>query len=231
MPAGAARNAIDCALWDLEAKRTGKRVWMLAGLAEPEPVETAYTLSVDTPAAMAAAARVNAARPLLKLKLTGPGDLDRVRAVRSGAPDAKERFRQAPVIVALIDLLVSDLLGASAARIEALAPAGIEDVREAANPSIVFSERIERERLLLKRFLRENLYHHSHVLRMTRKAEGVVADLYGLFRDNPGLLPLGVRRRFDLESEPRVIADYVAGMTDRFAMAEHRKLLDPHELV
>jgi L-alanine-DL-glutamate epimerase-like enolase superfamily enzyme len=89
MPAGAARNAVDCALWDLAAKRTRKRVWALAGLAEPEPVETAYTLSVDTPAAMAAAARANASRPLLKLKLTGTGNLDRVRAVRSGAPDAR----------------------------------------------------------------------------------------------------------------------------------------------
>jgi L-alanine-DL-glutamate epimerase-like enolase superfamily enzyme len=89
MPPGAARNALDCALWDLQAKRTGKPVWALAGLAEPGPVETAYTLSVDTPSAMAAAARDNASRPLLKLKLTGAGDLDRVRAVRDGAPDAR----------------------------------------------------------------------------------------------------------------------------------------------
>ena len=89
MPPGAARNAIDCAFWDLEAKRAGRPVWALAGLAEPVPVETAYTLSVDTPAAMAAAARANASRPLLKLKLTGAGDLDRVRAVRQGAPDAR----------------------------------------------------------------------------------------------------------------------------------------------
>lgn len=89
MPPGAARNAIDCAFWDLEAKRSGRPVWSLAGLAEPEPVETAYTLSVDTPAAMAAAARANASRPLLKLKLTGAGDLDRVRAVRAGALGAR----------------------------------------------------------------------------------------------------------------------------------------------
>lgn len=89
MPAGAARNAIDCALWDLESKRTGQPVWQLAGLAKPVPVVTAYTLSVDTPAAMADAARANAGRPLLKLKLTGAGDLDRVRAVRTGAPEAR----------------------------------------------------------------------------------------------------------------------------------------------
>ena len=89
MPPGAARNAIDCAFWDLEAKRTGQPVWALAGLAAPVPVETAFTLSVDSPAAMAAAARANALRPLLKLKLTGVGDLDRVRAVRKEAPDAR----------------------------------------------------------------------------------------------------------------------------------------------
>ncbi len=89
MPPGAARNAIDCAFWDLEAKRSGQPVWTLAGLAELAPIETAFTLSVDTPEAMAAAARANASRPLLKLKLTGPGDLDRVRAVRAGVPDAR----------------------------------------------------------------------------------------------------------------------------------------------
>jgi L-Ala-D/L-Glu epimerase len=85
---GAARNALDVAFWDLEAKQTGTSVWTLAGIDEPRPVVTAYTLSVDTPERMAAAAREEAHRPLLKLKLTGAGDLDRVRAVRAGAPDA-----------------------------------------------------------------------------------------------------------------------------------------------
>ncbi len=92
LPAGAARNALDCAFWDLEAKRAAKRVWELAGLSEPEAVTTAFTLSLDTPEKMNAAARDNAARPLLKLKLAGPDDLDRVRAVRDGA-------RQADLIV------------------------------------------------------------------------------------------------------------------------------------
>jgi len=88
MPPGAARNALDAALWDLEAKQTGTSVWTLAGVDEPKPVITAYTLSVDTPERMAAAAREEAHRPLLKLKLTGAGDLERVRAVRAGAPGA-----------------------------------------------------------------------------------------------------------------------------------------------
>jgi len=86
MPAGAARNAIDCALWDLEAKTSGKPVWRLAGLPKPVAVTTAYTLSLDTPEAMRLSAVEHATRPLLKIKLGGEGDLDRLRAVREGAP-------------------------------------------------------------------------------------------------------------------------------------------------
>lgn len=91
MPRGAARNALDAALWDLEAKRSGKPVWQLAGLAEPKPLVTAYTISLGDPASMENAARAAAAKayPLLKLKLSGEGDLERVAAVRKGAPDAR----------------------------------------------------------------------------------------------------------------------------------------------
>ena len=84
---GAARNALDCALWDLEAKRAGRRVHDIAGLPEPERVLTAYTISLDTPAAMAAAA-AGANLPLLKLKLGAPGDPERLRAVRAAVPKA-----------------------------------------------------------------------------------------------------------------------------------------------
>lgn len=86
LPAGAARNAVDCALWDWEAKRSGKPVWALAGLAAPAPVVTAFTLSLDTPEKMEAAARKHAARPLLKIKLGTPEDMPRLEAVRRGAP-------------------------------------------------------------------------------------------------------------------------------------------------
>jgi L-alanine-DL-glutamate epimerase-like enolase superfamily enzyme len=122
---GAARNALDCALWDLEAKQSGKAVWQLAGLPEPKPVVTAYTLSLDTPEAMAKAAAANRHRPLLKLKLAGPEDLDRVAAVRAAAPqtrlivDANEgwtlaSFRAiAPRLVALGVALVEQPLPAA----------------------------------------------------------------------------------------------------------------------
>ncbi|KPK04694.1 MAG: mandelate racemase [Gemmatimonas sp. SG8_28] len=89
MPAGAARNALDCALWDLEAKRRGTPVWRLAGLETPMPLTTAYTISLDEPEAMGRAAQEQANRPLLKLKLTGTDDLARVRAVRHAAPESR----------------------------------------------------------------------------------------------------------------------------------------------
>ena len=85
---GAARNALDCALWDLEAKATGLPVHQLAGLDAPLPVDTAFTLSLDTPEAMGQAAAQNAYRPLLKIKLAGSKDLDRVNAIRQNAPDS-----------------------------------------------------------------------------------------------------------------------------------------------
>jgi L-alanine-DL-glutamate epimerase-like enolase superfamily enzyme len=99
MAAGAARNALDCALWDFEAKASNNPVHVLAGLPEPRPLVTAYTISLGTPETMGEAARKAAARKLLKVKLGGEGDPERVRAVRAAAPnselivDANEAWR------------------------------------------------------------------------------------------------------------------------------------------
>ena len=90
LPRGAARNALDAALWDLRARRAGIPEWRLAGLIAPQPMVTAFTISLGEPDRMEADARAAAGRyPLLKLKLAGEGDLDRVAAVRRGAPDAR----------------------------------------------------------------------------------------------------------------------------------------------
>ncbi len=89
LPAGAARNAVDCALWDLEAKQVSVPVWKLAGLTPPQPVLTAYTLSLDAPEAMEARARDEAHRPLLKIKLGTPDDMARLEAVRRSAPASR----------------------------------------------------------------------------------------------------------------------------------------------
>lgn len=89
LPAGSARNAIDCALWDLEAKRSRRRVWELAGFPVPRPVISAYTISLDTPDRMRESASENSHRPLLKIKLGTPNDMPRLEAVRDGAPNAR----------------------------------------------------------------------------------------------------------------------------------------------
>lgn len=89
LPPGAARNAVDCALWDLEAKLAGERVWQLGGFPAPGPVLTAYTLSLAAPEDMRAAAARNARRPILKIKLGTPDDMPRLEAVRAGAPRSR----------------------------------------------------------------------------------------------------------------------------------------------
>ena len=90
LPAGAARNALDCALWDLEAKRSGKRAWELANIPIADQVETSFTISLDTPEKMAAAAAATNDLPILKLKLyVDDSDLARVQAVRAAAPNAR----------------------------------------------------------------------------------------------------------------------------------------------
>ena len=89
LPAGPARNALDCALWDLEAKRCGRRAWELAGVTLNSPLTTAYTISLGSPAAMALEAARNRDRPLLKVKLGRRQSLPIVEAVRDAAPDAR----------------------------------------------------------------------------------------------------------------------------------------------
>ena len=93
LPAGAARNALDCALWDLEAKQAGRRVWQMIGLPSPQPLLTAFTISLGDPGTMAAAAHAARGRELLKVKLGGEGgpdaDIERMAAVRRAAPDAR----------------------------------------------------------------------------------------------------------------------------------------------
>jgi len=128
LPAGAARNALDCALWDLQAKRSGRRAWELAGMAAPPPVVSALTLSLDTPENMAVAARASAHLPLLKLKVTGEGDLARVQAVRGGAPDARlivdanEGWRPE-----MLDSLLPALADLGVEMVEQPLPAGDDD--------------------------------------------------------------------------------------------------------
>jgi L-alanine-DL-glutamate epimerase-like enolase superfamily enzyme len=128
LPAGAARNGLDCALWDLEAKAKGKRVATQVWAGQPAAIVTAYTLSLGEPEAMAAQARANAERPLLKVKVGGQGDIARIRAVVRAAPnsrliiDANEGWTQANLAE---NLAAAAELGV--ALIEQPLPAGRDD--------------------------------------------------------------------------------------------------------
>jgi dGTPase len=141
---------------------------------------------------------------------------------------AHEGILLSQTVIALINRLVGDLLETSARLLAEHQIETPEMARQAADKMIRFSDEVAREVLGLKRFLSENFYNHPRVMRMTRKAEWIVGDLYRVYRDDPTLLPPRIRARLAEEFPARVTADYLAGMTDRFAMAEHRKLLDPH---
>jgi len=133
----------------------------------------------------------------------------------------------------MINTLIVDLIRTSQENIAAAAPRSIEDVRNAA-PLIAFSEPMQQEAAVLKRFLRQNLYRHYQVNRMTAKARRIIAELFQAFLSQPTLLPPdyvvaeqddeGVRR------QARQVSDYIAGMTDRYAMREHRRLFMVEEL-
>jgi dGTPase len=117
---------------------------------------------------------------------------------------------------------VTDLIRASAENIRRAAPASLDEVRRA--PALIaFSPEILGESRELKRFLHDNLYRHYRVVRMSVKARRIVTELFEAFRSDPRLLPPEFQARAR-EDTPRAIADYIAGMTDRYAILEHRRL-------
>jgi dGTPase len=138
--------------------------------------------------------------------------------------DVPERVQRAQTIRTLLDRLVTDL---ATETLRALARAGAkspDEVRRCPQPMVRFSSEINRLQRELKEFLYENLYHHERVLAASRQAERTLGDLYRHYRAHPHALPPHVVARFPEEGEARAIADYIAGMTDRFALAEHEKL-------
>jgi dGTPase len=137
---------------------------------------------------------------------------------------AARKVDRAPVIVKVIDGLVSDLIDASSA---ALASTGGEGAGPG-EPRIRFSPEMQEELAGLAGFLRQNLYQHHQVIRMGVKGQRILRDLWQAYTQDGRLLPPGVLERRDGEPPQRAIADYLASMTDRFAMDEHRKLFDPH---
>ncbi len=145
-----------------------------------------------------------------------------MRAALKAFPKIEGRRLVHETVRRMIDTLVTDLIRQSAASIREHAPASPVEVRRLP-PMIQFSERIHREQTELKQFLRANLYRHYRVSRMSSKARRIIGDLFQAFLSEPGLLPPEFQARAEADT-PRAIADYIAGMTDRYAIVEHRRL-------
>ncbi len=170
----------------------------------------------------------------LRSKLVTLGLLEEVRLWRETRRrvcerlrDAEERVRRAQTLVALVDLLVTDLVEETARRAQRASVASADAVRALKEPLASFSAALGAEKAELKEFLHENLYHHPSVRRMTEQAERVVTDLFRFYRADPSRLPPRPAARAGGEGAARAVADYVAGMTDRFALAEHERRITP----
>jgi len=149
-----------------------------------------------------------------------------VAAVESEYPGLSGRRLVHETVRRMINTLVTDLVSSTTAAVSLHAPRSADDVRRSP-PLASFSRAVAEENRDLKRFLRQNLYHHYQVLRMTNKARRIIGDLFSAFLSDPRLLPAQYQRQDD---QPRAVADYIAGMTDRYAMKEHRRLFAVGEI-
>jgi dGTPase len=146
------------------------------------------------------------------------------REAREKNPGASAAVLRAQTIVALIDRLSTDLLEATAARLVHASPRDVDAVRATATRFVGLRDELEKSFLELKAWLREALYYHPRVLEKNAQAEPVIGELFTAYADGSRPLPESVRARAEVDGELRAIADYVAGMTDRFALAEHALL-------
>lgn len=162
---------------------------------------------------------------------------DQYRVVSGKYPGLSGRKLVHEIIRRMINLLVVDLIENSQANLAQAGPESIDAVRKHTTELIGFSQHVREQSLALKRFLRGNLYLHYRVYRMTVKASHILRDLFTGFMDNLQLLPPAHQRIAQQHAEEggeagkaRAVADYIAGMTDRFAITEHKRIFDPSEL-
>jgi dGTPase len=157
-----------------------------------------------------------------------------LRAVEERYPGLAGRRLVHEVIRRMINGIVVDLVERSSERLQQAGPADIDAVRAQAEPLVSMGDAMRAEHLELKRFLRDRLYHHYRVQRMTRKARAVVTELFRAFMEDPLLLPdehrVATQKLANEQGDAgraRAVADYVAGMTDRYAISEHERLFVP----
>jgi len=152
-------------------------------------------------------------------------------------PELPDRRKIYEIVRRLISTQVIDLIETSTTKIQDAQPKTVDDVRQHTKAIISYSDTMREHNLAIKRFLRENLYMHYRVKRMSAKSSRMIKELFSIFMDDIYLLPpeyqTRVKEQINLSGEAgkaRIIADYIAGMTDRYAMAEHGKLFDPKQL-
>jgi len=157
--------------------------------------------------------------------------------VNASYPTLPQRRVIHEVVRRMINCQVTDLIETSTARIAELAPQTLVDVRNAGRPLIGFSEEMSEHNQRLKRFLRNHLYQHYKVRRMSTKAGRIISSLFRAFIEDPRLLPPDYFDRMSLlaqtpdgADQARIVADYIAGMTDRFAIGEYERMFDPGQL-
>ena len=158
---------------------------------------------------------------------------EQFETVRGQYPGLSHRRTIHEVIRRMINRLVNDLIETTRARIDQIKPQTVQDVREAGRALVGFSDDMHEQNQQLKRFLLTHLYKHFRVHRMAAKARLVIQALFDAFMDDPALLPPQTQQKladYDENSRARPIADYIAGMTDRFAIAEHDRLFNPASL-
>jgi dGTPase len=154
--------------------------------------------------------------------------------VAAAYPNVNGRRQVHEIVRRMISYVVSDLIETTAAQLRAAAPSNVEDVRNAPAALVKFSDAVLAEHLELKKYLRDHVYRHYRVLRMTNKADAVISSLFTTFFARPELLPTEHQQtatQMEAKSgeagRARAVADYIAGMTDRYAIVEHERVFDP----
>lgn len=152
----------------------------------------------------------------------------RLSRVRATLTAEKKKYL---IIRSLIDLQVTDLITETERRLKILKPRTVKDVKMASQKTVSFSSTVARLRKPLRALLMDKLYHHYRVVRMSNKAQRFMEELFYLYVSMPKALPDRMQARIARDGVRRVVADYLAGMTDRYALDEYKKLFDPYEKV
>lgn len=169
----------------------------------------------------------------LRAGILSPRDLDQLELWKDWcrlSGDSADRFddlMRHRFIRWLVNQMVTDFVTTTEKKLRAQQIASVPALRALGKPIVAFSDEMERKQRVLKDFLMENFYMHYRVARMAAKAERVLEKMFTAYMQNPRLLPKSVRLRIDNANRARVVCDYIAGMTDRFALQEHQRLFDP----